>query len=361
MAYRRGADWRQGITLTELPPIGYFRWMHPLVLLLLLGADAPDDDLPKPIPIAKPASEITVVEHAARVMETAKEEVAELSTAAIHAPQDLAKVVLAPVRDSYQLIPGKQAPVVPFTPTPKDDPLGVTTLMPRDQLMAPKPMWKYRVEGGGNFRYGTANTTNVNLLLGGERRSGYSIMAGKFGATYNKLDNAVPNQRFIGDAKYDRLLSGRWIVYGKEEIENDQVRRIDFRSVTSAGLGYRLLDDSDSRWIARTGPTMTFLNQNNPGPDDVSTIQSGWMLESEFRQIFWEHCRFEWNASVFPNFSARQTFRIRNELGILFPIGSHKSCWNWKVGLRDEYTESPGTGVTPHDSEMFFAIVYSSG
>ena len=339
--------------------------MQALVLFTLCFAgDKPEQDLPVPIPVAKPASEQTVVEQAAHVVEIAKSEVAELSTAAIHAPKDFAQVILAPVRDSYQLIPGMQEPVVPPSPPPKDpkdDRLGGTSLMLRDLKGDQKTLWKYRAEGGGNFRYGNTDTTNINMIVGGERRSGYSIFAGKFGATYNKLENAEPNRRFIGDARYDRLLSGRWIVYGKEELESDQVRRIDFRSVSSAGLGYRLLDDADSRWIARTGPTVTMLNQNNPGPDDVSTVQSGWLFESEFRQIFWEHCRFEWNASVFPNFAAIQTFRIRNEVGVLFPIGTHKSCWNWKIGLRDEYTESPGPGLSPHDSEMFFAIVYSSG
>jgi hypothetical protein len=339
--------------------------MHSIfVLVVVLAAEPPKENPAVPIPVATPSSDDTVVEQAAKALEVAKSEVAELSAAAIQAPKQLADVVLGPVRDSYQLIPGRQAPVVPLTPPPKDpkeDLLGATTLIARDMTAVPQPKWKYRVEGGGNFRYGSTNTTNINTVLGGERRSGYSILSGKFGATYNKLDGAETNQRFIGDAKYDRLLSGRWIVYGREELESDQARRIDLRSVASAGLGYRLLDDSRSRWIARTGPTVTFLNQNNPGPEDVSTVQSGWLFESELRRVFWEHCRLEWNASLFPNFGGRQSFRIRNEVGVLFPIGTHKSCWNWKFGLRDEYTESPGQGVSPHDSEMYFAIVYSSG
>lgn len=330
-------------------------------LLILMFADDPESERGIPIPRAKADSEKTLIEQTAEVVETAKEEAIELSSAAIHAPLDITKVILAPVRDSYQLIPGKQAPVLPVRPPVKDDPLGSTTLMIADASLVAAPKWKYRVEGGGNFRYGTVNTTNVNTVLGAERRSGYSIFASKFGATYNQVDDATPNRRFIGDSKYDHFVSGRWIVYGKEELENDQARHIDLRSVTSAGLGYRLLDDQKSRWIARTGPTVTFLNQNNPGPDDVSTVRSGWLVESEFRRIFWEHCRFEWNASLFPNFAAEQAFRIRNEVGVLFPIGSHKSCWNWKLGLRDEYTESPGAAVRPHDTEMYFAIVYSSG
>jgi putative salt-induced outer membrane protein YdiY len=330
-------------------------------VLALLAADDSNDGKGIPIPRAKPAAETTVIEQAATVIDTAKEEMVELSTAAVQAPVDMAKIILAPVRDSYQLIPGKQEPVLPVRPPVKDDPLGTTTLMVTDAALVPQPKWKYRVEGGGNFRYGTVNATNVNTVLGAERRSGFSIFTSKFGATYNQLDDAVANRRFFGDSKYDHFVSGRWILYGKEELENDQARRLDLRSVSSAGLGYRLLDDKTARWIARTGPTVTYLNQNNPGPDDVSTVQSGWLFESELRRIFWDHCRFEWNASVFPNFTARHSFRIRNEVGVLFPIGSHKSTWNWKIGLRDEYTESPGVEVRPHDTEMFFAIVYSSG
>jgi hypothetical protein len=330
-------------------------------LLLVAMFDPPEGEKAVPIPKAKANSEKSLIAQTAEVVGTAKEEAIELSTAAVHAPVDMAKVILAPVRDSYQLIPGLQAPVLPVRPPGKDDPLGATTLMIADASLVPEPKWKYRVEGGGNFRYGTVNTTNINTLLSAERRSGYSIFNSKFGATYNRLDDATANRRFFGDSKYDHFISGRWIIYGKEELENDQARHIDLRSVSSAGLGYRLLDDQKSRWIARTGPTMTFLNQNNPGPDDVSSVRSGWLVESEFRRVFWERCRFEWNASLFPNFASEQAFRIRNEVGVLFPIGTNKSCWNWKLGLRDEYTESPGAEVRPHDTEMYFAIVYSSG
>jgi len=329
-----------------------------LAALLILTADAPEEH-GIAIPRARPASERTLKEQTVEFAATIKEEVVELPSVAVHAPIDMMKVVLGPIRDSYQLVPGWQEPVLPV-PQVKDDPLGTTNLMVRDANSLVAPKWKYRIEGGGNFRYGTADTSNINTLFAAERRSAYSLFTTKFGATYNHLDNAADNRRFFGDSKYDWFMSGRWIVYSKEELENDQARHIELRSVTSAGLGYRMLDDASVRWIARTGPTVTYLNQNNPGPDDTSTVRSGWLIDSEFRRIFWEHCRLEWNCSVFPNFAQQQTIRIRNEVGVLFPVG-HKSCWNWKMGLRDEYTENPGPTVSPHDTEMYFAIVYSSG
>src|SRR5262249_16877640 len=93
--------------------------------------------------------ENVLVDRAVGLVGTAKQEAVELSAVAVQAPIDLTKVLLGPIRDSYQLIPGYQEPVLPV-PTVKDDPLGVTNLMIRDANPMVAAKWKYRVEGGGN-------------------------------------------------------------------------------------------------------------------------------------------------------------------------------------------------------------------
>src|SRR5262245_51516468 len=79
-------------------------WLASLLIFML--ADGPESEQGIPIPRAKAASEKTLIEHTADVVGTARDEAVELSSAAIHAPVDITKIILAPVRDSYQLIPG---------------------------------------------------------------------------------------------------------------------------------------------------------------------------------------------------------------------------------------------------------------
>jgi hypothetical protein len=138
------------------------------------------------------------------------------------------------------------------------------------------------------------------------------------------------------------------------------VRRIELRTVTSTGLGYRLIDSLKERWVARSGPTFTYLEQDPVvGPETEST-QAGWLVESEYRRVLWETSRIELTTTAFPNFATTQSFRIRNEAALLFPIGGYKSAWNWKVGARQEFTEHPAPGTKPQDVEVYFSIVFAN-
>src|SRR5688572_27649649 len=165
-------------------------------------------------------------------------DVVEFADQALSASRNLFEVVMRPLRDSPQLLPWNDAPIEPAPEAAKAKALGGNLFVLGDTPEA-KAFWKWRVEGGGNFRQGNTSTNNVNAVFNAERRSAVSAFLGRFGATYNQVDgNGQDNRRFFGDATYDRHWRGRWICYSRQELENDQARRIDVRSISSTGLGY---------------------------------------------------------------------------------------------------------------------------
>jgi hypothetical protein len=275
---------------------------------------------------------------------------------ALGSARQVGDVLWGPIRDAHMLLPGATDPTLP---RPDNKLLGASMA---DIAVGKSsvPEWKYRLEAGGNFRQGNAQSTNYNAMFGGERQTDDSLLQFKLSTLYNQLNDAVSNQRHFGSLSYDRYLRGRWLAYAKAEIENDNARQIDLRMISSAGLGYRFIDDLTTRWVVRTGPTFTYLKASPIGLPSTSSTQAGWLVESQFRHLLANNSRFEWNATAYPNFASQQSFRIKNDLALLFPIGDAKNAWNWKIGARHEYTDGPPAGTKPNDSEVYFAIVFNS-
>lgn len=285
-------------------------------------------------------------------------------------------LLLDPVREANLLLPENLDPIgddpnwlpnlVPETedatdakikPSEQQKWLG-TSLAPRDDTPDELAKWKYRIETGGSFRQGNTSTMNVHSLLKTERHSQRSEIVGRVGLDYNETGSQRPNRRASGEILMDRNLRGRWIWYSREELEYDEVKLIDLRSVTSAGLGFRFIDKLDRRLIVRSGPTLSYILYD-PAAHKEDTVRSGWLVESDYRRVLWDSARFEWTLSMFPDFDKDQSFRVRNQAALLFPIGGKASPWNWKLGVRQEYQLDPVNQTNSSDVEGYFSISYA--
>ena len=269
----------------------------------------------------------------------------------------LGEILMGPIRDFPQLLPGSKAPIE--LPYDNSKLLG-DSMTKFDVGKSGIPTWKYRLEAGGNIRQGNVNSTNYTLKASADRQTEDSLLQLKANTLYNQLNDASSIQRHFASVAYDRYVSGRWLAYARTEAENDSARHILLRNISSVGLGYRFIDDATTRWVMRTGPTVTFLRTNPPGLPNQDTSQGGWLLESQCRRALGNHSRFEWDMTAYPNFASQQAFRIKNDVALLFPVGDAKNCWNWKIGLRHEYTDGPPPGTKPNDTEIYFSIIYAS-
>ena len=232
-------------------------------------------------------------------------------------------------------------------------------IAPPCEIPEEKAKWSWQVQAGGNFRQGSTNNTNIRGAFSAQRHSIRSDNSGKIEGTYVE-DGSVgtQNRRAFGDFTHDRNAKGNWIGFFREEVEYDEAKFINLRALSSIGLGYKLIDQLKKRWVLRSGPSITYVDYDQPSPLDDG-FRFGWLAESDYRQVFWEQSRFEWKMTTFYDFDDRPRFRFRNEAALLFPIGGCVSPWNWKLGARHEYvSESTGT-TNKGDFEGYFAIQYT--
>ena len=293
----------------------------------------------------------------------------------VRVPLNVLDLMLDPVREAHLLLPQRLAPPSVTAAQTSDKAtqeiqeaefkvseqrrLLSTSLAPRIDTPDEKANWKWSIQLGGTFRQGNTDSTNVNSLFRAERRSNRSVITGKIGAIYNESGGGDPNRRVYGDLLVDRNLRGRWVYYGREEIELDQAKNIDLRSVASAGLGFRFIDLLEKRWIVRSGPTVSYIKYA-PDADESDEFHSGWLMESEYRRLLGESVRVEWTATAYPEFDEGDQFRVRNDAALVFPIAGKTSPWNWKIGTKHEYQIEPAEDTRSSDVEGYFAITYAN-
>lgn len=305
----------------------------------------------------------------------------ESETRVIEVPKNVLSVMMGPVREANLLLPKRLDPFSESTLAIDTDELVAEGEAPREQSREPfniakqrellgmslasrqnvpeqDAKWQLFAEAGGSFRQGNTSNTNIHSMLRSERHSINADIMGRVGVTYNRNGDDDTNRNILGEALIDRNLRGRWVVYGRENLEYDEARLINIRTVTSSGLGFKFINQLTSRLIVRTGPTISYISYA-PSADTAANMRSGWLLESDYRRLLGESARVEWTCSAFPDFASEQEFRIRNEAALLFPIGGKLSPWKWKLGARHDYQVNPVDNTRASDIEGYFSIAYS--
>ncbi|MBY0586712.1 DUF481 domain-containing protein [bacterium] len=291
-------------------------------------------------------------------------------------PLGLVKVILDPVKEANKLLPEQLDPFHSTEEQPVTEEekavaeelkkaklrqqqllLNTGTGSRLDALMGLDSRWHFQVQAGGSFRQGNNPSTNINTQLRAERYTIYSNFVSKLGAFYSEQTGSKPNRRIFGQGTYDRNLRGRWFAYVREDLEWDAIRLINLRAVSSAGLGFKFIDNVRERLLARVGPTASYIDYDRRAQSQ-DEFRSGWLLEADYRRIMGEASRFELTSSAYPDFDNNQQFRVRTEAALLFPIGK-ASVWNWKVGVRHEYIMNPVITTKANDIEGYFSIVYT--
>ncbi|QDU59650.1 hypothetical protein Pan216_04810 [Planctomycetes bacterium Pan216] len=280
--------------------------------------------------------------------------------------------LLGPIRDANLLLP---APLDPFGENPidanelperepefsfqKQRQLLGTKLASRVDTDESKSVWNWEAEAGGSFRQGNVSSTNVQGAFRTNRRSKLGFFSASINGYFDKQQNADLNQRAVAQVTLDRNLRGRWVVYGKDDLEHDQAAQVIIRNVSSSGLGYRFIDRLEERLLVRTGPTLSQVvyTQEAETPNE---LRSGWLLEGEYRRLIGESARIEWSGTAFPDFNSEQAVRVNNDAAILFPIGGVTSHWKWKIGVNHRYQLDPVNDAKPSDVTAYFNILYAN-
>lgn len=155
---------------------------------------------------------------------------------------------------------------VPFSPSPLKP-----QNAPRQNTAQQKKPWKGNVDAGLTIQKGNkeALTTNAKTDFSWERTKDNMYFTGLL--LFETKDSVRNADEQRGTLKYERKHKRRLYSFYQESVEHDEIEKLNLRSITSTGFGYRFIERERLKYKSEIGPSFTYerfrddIHQTNPG------------------------------------------------------------------------------------------------
>ncbi|MBI2469696.1 MAG: DUF481 domain-containing protein [Planctomycetes bacterium] len=134
-----------------------------------------------------------------------------------------------------------------------------------------KKPWKGNIDAGLTIQKGNkeALTTNAKTDFSLERTKDNMYFNGLLLVETKDSVKSADEQR--GTLKYERKHKRRLYSFYQESMEHDEIEKLNFRSISSSGIGYRFIDTESLKYKSEAGPSFTYerfrdnILQTDPG------------------------------------------------------------------------------------------------
>lgn len=209
--------------------------------------------------------------------------------------------------------------------------------------------WSYEATVAVTGRTGTSERLNATFggkatLASDHDRLVLAVIAER--AQDNSVETA--NRQF-GGADYSWFYSPDHGWYARTSIESDQIKALDFRSASAFGLTRKVIHTEKENLELRAGASYTYeafsddTRLSSPGLD-FTLINSFTYASSKLNTIL----------AYVPTFDS-EVYRLRHESNLEIPLTA--ALWKLRIGLTNEYQNTPPAGVARFDTTYFTSLL----
>ena len=138
----------------------------------------------------------------------------------------------------------------------------------------------------------------------------------------------------------------------QEGVEHDEIERLNLRSISSIGMGYRFLTNGAFTYKSEIGPSYTYEKFQQ----DVVDTSIGLRLGSYLDWQILPSTKYYFKLDYLPGMEDFSQWRIESDMGLRQGISKSLSL---TVSWIDEFDNNPGVdGVRKNDATILSAIGY---
>ncbi|CAM2891806.1 DUF481 domain-containing protein [Rariglobus hedericola] len=219
-------------------------------------------------------------------------------------------------------------------------------------LAALEPKWSY--EATADITGKTGNSEQFGTAISGRAKRVTPTEVLQFYTAYNyqKSDGETSDDRFKAGIDYANNFSGRKSWYVRDEAGFDRVKDIELYNIAATGLGYDFIKKPKQILTARIGLAFRYEGYENPATEDVKSfgLDSGLHHEYTFKDS-----KLVNDITFVPAFDDFTNYRATHESYFEIPLMS--PVWKLRLGVSNDYTSRPGSGVEKMDTTYFTRFV----
>ncbi len=212
--------------------------------------------------------------------------------------------------------------------------------------------WSGRISAGGNLEDGNNNSKSLSADADIKARNEKNRFA--FGGEANwaeeegeKTDN---DQQIYGS--YDRFITDKWFVGGRQSFEKDEFEELDLRSQTGLFAGYQFFEQDDLNLQVKAGPE--YIYEKFDSGDSESDIAASWALDYD-QKLFEDMVQVFHKHEIAAPFADTGAFLLESESGIRMPVGKILDA---SLQVDFDWDNDPAPGVKENDTTYGLKLGY---
>ncbi|RME67351.1 MAG: DUF481 domain-containing protein [Verrucomicrobia bacterium] len=221
------------------------------------------------------------------------------------------------------------------------------------EIEAQRRKWTYNVAFDLNGRTGNSDRFFVGF-------SGSAVLKGPndrlaFFATLGQAEENDETSQDDGSVgvDYSNNVSDKLYWYAKSTLSFDRVKDIDMRSQSAAGFGYNWIKTERQNLEVRAGLSYRFENYNDN--TDFKSVGADFGLIHAYE--------FNWGKMVnllsyTPSFDDFANYVITHRSTLDLPLKA-SGAWSLRLGIENDYTSKPPSGLDELDTLYFSSLVFT--
>lgn len=201
-------------------------------------------------------------------------------------------------------------------------------------------------KSGNSDQFGTAISARAKRISGPETLQFYTAY------NYQKSDGETSDDKFKAGLDYANNFSGRKSWYVRDEGGFDRVKDIELYNIAATGLGYDFVKKTQQILTGRVGIAFRYEGYENPATEDVKSAGLDLGLHHEYT---FSDSKLVNDFTIVPAFEDFSNYRATHESYFEIPLASPR--WKLRIGVSNDYTSQPGTGVEKLDTTYFTRFV----
>lgn len=227
-----------------------------------------------------------------------------------------------------------------------------------DAVPAPQRTWKGHVDAGINMKDGNTESTTTHVKGGyaNERKADnifFDALALYETITEKNADEdteIVNEQRATG--KYEYKHSPRFYSFFNQYFEHDEIEQLNYRSISSPGAGYRLVESEKLKYKVEAGPSYTLEKYHGGISDDFLGVRVG----QYFDWLLLQDTKFYAKNAYIQSVENSEYWRLDSGLGARHNLTKSIAL---SLELLHQYNNAPPEGNQKDDTTIIGSIGYN--
>ncbi len=212
--------------------------------------------------------------------------------------------------------------------------------------------WSGRVSVGGTIQDGNSRskTLTADADIKARDKNNRFTLGGEANWAEDEGEKTDNDQQIYAD--YDRFITEKWFLGGRQSFEKDEFEELDLRSQTGLFAGYQFYEQDDLNLQVKAGPDYIHEKFENGGTEEA--IALSWALDYDQKlsddafQIFHKH-------EISSPFEETSAFLFESATGARVPIGERLDA---SAQIDFDWDNEPEPGIREDDTTYAFKLGY---